>query len=310
MIGLRRRQDLGRERGRLRRPGQPGRPRRRPHRRHRRRHPEDHRQLLAAAASPSAPSWSSSTTTCVNGRGAAAATGARDPRRDPVPTRRSGHRRRAPGGPGPGVTLKPAPFAFVRPQGLQHALEALAADPGAKVLAGGQSLVPLLNMRLAGAVHAGRHQRAARARPRARRRRRRPGRRAGAARRRARLARRTPGAAAADAGPGARRARHDPQPRHGRRVPRARRRRRPSCRPCSALLGGSVTRGSTRGGREIAAADLFVGPLESTVAHDEIAVEAFFPALAPGAGVALRGDRPPTRRLRALRRRRRRARRR
>jgi len=45
--------------------------------------------------------------------------------------------------------LKPAPFAYVRPQGLQHALEALAADPGAKVLAGGQSLVPLLSMRLA-----------------------------------------------------------------------------------------------------------------------------------------------------------------
>ena len=45
--------------------------------------------------------------------------------------------------------MKPAPFAYVRPQGLQHALEALAADPGAKVLAGGQSLVPLLSMRLA-----------------------------------------------------------------------------------------------------------------------------------------------------------------
>src|SRR3954463_12868646 len=45
--------------------------------------------------------------------------------------------------------VKPAPFSFVRPQGLQHALEALAADPGAKVLAGGQSLGALLNMRLA-----------------------------------------------------------------------------------------------------------------------------------------------------------------
>src|SRR4051812_16799467 len=45
--------------------------------------------------------------------------------------------------------VKPAPFSYVRPQGLEHALEALAADPGAKVLAGGQSLVPLLSMRLA-----------------------------------------------------------------------------------------------------------------------------------------------------------------
>ena len=56
---------------------------------------------------------------------------------------------RPPGGPESRSELKPAPFSFVRPQGLQHALEALAADPGAKVLAGGQSLVPLLNMRLA-----------------------------------------------------------------------------------------------------------------------------------------------------------------
>ena len=59
----------------------------------------------------------------------------------PPPSHRCGDR--------PGVSVKPAPFAFVRPQGLQHALEALAADPGAKVLAGGQSLVPLLSMRLA-----------------------------------------------------------------------------------------------------------------------------------------------------------------
>ena len=46
-----------------------------------------------------------------------------------------------------------------------------------------------------------------------------------------------------------------------------------------------MTVASTRGTREIAAADLFVGPLESSVAHDEIAVEAFFPALEEGAGV-------------------------
>jgi 2-furoyl-CoA dehydrogenase FAD binding subunit len=52
-----------------------------------------------------------------------------------------------------------------------------------------------------------------------------------------------------------------------------------------ALLGGTVTAASVQGTREIAAADLFAGPLESTVAHDEIAVEAFFPALEAGAGV-------------------------
>jgi carbon-monoxide dehydrogenase medium subunit len=51
------------------------------------------------------------------------------------------------------------------------------------------------------------------------------------------------------------------------------------------LLGGSLDVVSSRGRRTIAAADLFAGPMESTLAHDEIAVEAFFPALAEGSGV-------------------------
>ena len=71
------------------------------------------------------------------------------------------------------------------------------------------------------------------------------------------------------------------------------------------LLGGSVDVASPRGRRTIAAEELFVGPLESTLAHDEIAVEAFFPALAAGAGRRVRRDRPPARRLRAVRGRRR-----
>ncbi|QMW67290.1 xanthine dehydrogenase family protein subunit M [Mumia sp. ZJ1417] len=45
--------------------------------------------------------------------------------------------------------MKPAPFSYVRPATLDEALAVLAADPHAKVLAGGQSLVPLLSMRLA-----------------------------------------------------------------------------------------------------------------------------------------------------------------
>lgn len=40
--------------------------------------------------------------------------------------------------------MKPAPFAYVRPRTLEEALDALAED-GAVALAGGQSLVPLLN---------------------------------------------------------------------------------------------------------------------------------------------------------------------
>ncbi|MCL8208582.1 MAG: xanthine dehydrogenase family protein subunit M [Actinomycetia bacterium] len=44
--------------------------------------------------------------------------------------------------------MKPAPFRYVRARSVTEALEWLAREPGAKVLAGGQSLVPLLNMRL------------------------------------------------------------------------------------------------------------------------------------------------------------------
>ena len=45
--------------------------------------------------------------------------------------------------------VKPAPFAYRRPRTLDDAVAELAGTPGAKVLAGGQSLVPLLSMRLA-----------------------------------------------------------------------------------------------------------------------------------------------------------------
>src|SRR3954452_17071425 len=45
--------------------------------------------------------------------------------------------------------MKPAPFDLLRPGTLADAVAALAGEPNAKVLAGGQSLVPLLSMRLA-----------------------------------------------------------------------------------------------------------------------------------------------------------------
>jgi carbon-monoxide dehydrogenase medium subunit len=45
--------------------------------------------------------------------------------------------------------LKPAPFRYARPQNLADAMELLAsADHDVKILAGGQSLVPMLNLRL------------------------------------------------------------------------------------------------------------------------------------------------------------------
>ena len=46
--------------------------------------------------------------------------------------------------------MKPAPFDYARPGSLEEALDVLAGHGDeAKVLAGGQSLVPLLNMRFA-----------------------------------------------------------------------------------------------------------------------------------------------------------------
>jgi CO/xanthine dehydrogenase FAD-binding subunit len=46
--------------------------------------------------------------------------------------------------------VKPAPFTYVRAESVEHAVETLRAHGGdAKLLAGGQSLVPALNMRLA-----------------------------------------------------------------------------------------------------------------------------------------------------------------
>lgn len=45
--------------------------------------------------------------------------------------------------------MKPAPFEYVRPQSLAAACELLASDEDARVIAGGQTLVPMLAMRLA-----------------------------------------------------------------------------------------------------------------------------------------------------------------
>ncbi len=50
--------------------------------------------------------------------------------------------------------MKPPPFGYSRPQSVAEALSDLAAAaPDGKVLAGGQSLLPLLNMRLAAPAH-------------------------------------------------------------------------------------------------------------------------------------------------------------
>ena len=45
--------------------------------------------------------------------------------------------------------MKPAPFEYIRPTLLAEACERLAADEDARVIAGGQTLIPMLAMRLA-----------------------------------------------------------------------------------------------------------------------------------------------------------------
>ncbi|MFC7362308.1 FAD binding domain-containing protein [Nocardioides astragali] len=181
--------------------------------------------------------------------------------------------------------MKPAPFAFLRPSTLEEALAALAGEQGAKVLAGGQSLVPLLSMRLAApsmlvdinAVPDLGHIDIDEA-----------GVRIGA------LARHAEVLASAEAA--------ETQPLLAMALSHV---AHPTIRNRGTTVGslvhadaaaempmvlrlleGSVDVASVRGRRTIPAAELFAGPLESTLAHDEIAVEAFFPALAAGAGVA------------------------
>ena len=181
--------------------------------------------------------------------------------------------------------MKPAPFAYVRPSSLSEALTALGEDPDAKVLAGGQSLLPLLSMRLA-----------------------QPSRlvdinglpdldhvdvtdegvRVGAlARHSAVLA----SAAVERVQPlvtlALRHVAHATIRNRGTTVGSVVHADPASELPAVlALLGGSVDVQGPRGRRTVAAEELYVGPLETSLSHDEIAVEAFFPALGPRSGVA------------------------
>ena len=181
--------------------------------------------------------------------------------------------------------MKPAPFAYLRPTTLAGALTALAGEPGAKVLAGGQSLVPLLSMRLAApsmlidinALPDLGHVTCDEA-----------GVRIGALARHAEV---LASVEAAEVQPLLARAlRHVAHPtirNRGTTVGSLVHADAAAEMPMVLrLLEGSVDVASVRGRRTIPAAELFAGPLESTLAHDEIAVEAFFPALPAGGGIA------------------------
>ena len=181
--------------------------------------------------------------------------------------------------------MKPAPFDYLRPGSLAEAGAALAEEPNAKVLAGGQSLVPLLSMRLAapsllvdinGLPDLSGIEVAD------------AGVRIGALARHAEVL----------ASAGVRRVQplvslalsqvaHATIRNRGTTVGSIVHADAAAEMPVVlSLLRGSVDVASSAGTRTVAAADLFVGPLETSLHHDEIAVSAFFPALEEGAGVA------------------------
>ncbi|MDN4163217.1 FAD binding domain-containing protein [Nocardioides abyssi] len=181
--------------------------------------------------------------------------------------------------------MKPTAFDYARPETLEEAVQALGSHPDSKVLAGGQSLVPLMSMRLAapallvdinglpGLDHVTADA---------------SGVRIGA------LARHADVLASADV----RRVQplvslalanvaHPTIRNRGTTVGSIVHADAAAEMPMVLqLLGGSVDVVGPAGRRTIAADELYVGPLESSLGHDEVAVEAFFPALPAGSGVA------------------------
>lgn len=179
--------------------------------------------------------------------------------------------------------MKPPPFGYSRPESLADALALLGAD--AKVLAGGQSLVPLLSMRLAkpdlvvdinrlpdlsyvrvsdGAV------------------------RVGALARHAEVERDPQAAAAQPLLRQALRLVAHPTIRNRGTTVGSLAHADPAGELTAvlAVLGGSVRLASRRGTRVVAADDFFVGPLETSASADELLVEAAFPICAPRVGTA------------------------
>ncbi|RBY88782.1 xanthine dehydrogenase family protein subunit M [Blastococcus sp. TF02A-26] len=182
--------------------------------------------------------------------------------------------------------MKPAPFRYADPGSLDEALDVLVAEgEGAKVLAGGQSLIPLLSMRLAApatlvdinrvpgldaveatgdGVRVGalvRHRQlleddaAARVQPL--------------------LARATANVA-------------HPAIRNRGTTVGSIAHADPSGEMTSvlALTDGSVTVASPGGRSTVGWRDLFVGPLETSIHGPAVVVDAFFPALPPRSGTA------------------------
>jgi aerobic carbon-monoxide dehydrogenase medium subunit len=182
--------------------------------------------------------------------------------------------------------VKPPPFGYSRPESVVDALATLASlGPDGKVLAGGQSLLPILSMRLAAPHHLvdinriteldyvridETHVRV------------------GAMARHARvLSDRDARAAQPLLGQGLRLVAHATIRNRGTTVgsivhadPSG------EMTAVLALLDGTVRVAGAGGERDVAAGDFFLGPLESAVQPGELALEARFPVLSPRGGTA------------------------
>jgi len=182
--------------------------------------------------------------------------------------------------------VKPAPFGYADPTTVDEALDVLAAEgEGAKVLAGGQSLLPLLSMRLAAPTTLVDINRVAGldgidVRPN--------GVRVGALVRHAAL---LDAAEAAVVQPLLARATANvahPAIRNRGTTVGSIAHADPSGEMTAvlALTGGSVTVATPGGPSTIGWRDLFVGPLETSVHGPAVVVDAFFPALPAASGTA------------------------
>ncbi|GLV50658.1 carbon monoxide dehydrogenase [Thermobispora bispora] len=182
--------------------------------------------------------------------------------------------------------MKPPAFRYHDPAELGEAVDLLARlGPDGKVLAGGQSLIPLLNMRLAAPAHLVDINRITElntitAEP--------GGVRVGALARHRAVER---SAEARAVQPLLAQALHHvahPVIRNRGTVVGSIVHADPSAEMPAvlALLGGSVRLASSRGERDVPAAEFFVGPLETALQPGELAVSAFFPALPERSGTA------------------------
>ena len=181
--------------------------------------------------------------------------------------------------------MKPAPFEYHSPASVADAVSLLGSLEDAKVLAGGQSLIPLLNFRLArpaNLVDINRLDELSRVYERD------GGVAVGAIVRQADLESHPQAGERCPLLPLALRLVAHPVIRNRGTVCGSLAHADPAAELCATLLAldGHVIARSTRGEREIAAADLFRGPMDSALEPDELLTEAWFPSTGSKVAIA------------------------